>query len=123
MQHRWIYSAAMAFALIGGANAARAEMFLSKVVVDFADAAQAFDDIDIFHSGEERLYVVVEPAEIHLAGTAQEERTPIANPAEAALFVSPKRLVLEPGERRVVRISAFGSTPENDWMWAKSLLT
>ena len=43
---------------------ARADMALSKVVVDFTSARAARDDIEITNPADEILYVSIEPAEI-----------------------------------------------------------
>lgn len=107
-------SAAFALAALIAPVPAAAEMVLSKVILDFHEAARTHDDIEVFNAGDERLFVVVEPSEILRPGSAEEERRPITDPEAAALFVSPKRLILEPGERRVVRVSLLGASPEHD---------
>src|SRR5690606_31258416 len=43
-----------------------------------------------------------------------EERVPVTQPEESGLIVSPLRLVLEPGERRTIRIAAIGDRPAQD---------
>lgn len=96
---------------------ARAEMVLSQVIVDFADPAQSHDEIEIFNSGEERLYVLVEPSRILDAGTPEEQRVAITDPEAAGLIVSPRRLILEPGERRVVRVAVLGPPPALDHVY------
>jgi P pilus assembly chaperone PapD len=90
---------------LGPAAAARADMGLSKVVVDFTSAGPSRDDIEVVNGGEEILYVSVEPAEIVNRGSADERRVTTPNPRELGLLTSPNRLVLGPGERKVVRLS------------------
>lgn len=104
----------LAFAAAVASEPAAAELVLSKVVLDFDDAAQTHDDIEIFNAGDERLFIVVEPAEIVAAGTAHEQRTPVSDPEASGLLVSPKRIVLEPHERRVARVSLLGPSPAHD---------
>ena len=84
---------------------AQAEMALSKVVVDFTSARPARDDIEITNTADENLYVSIEPAEIVNPGRPEERRVANPDPREMGLLISPNRLVLGPGERKVVRLS------------------
>jgi P pilus assembly chaperone PapD len=95
----------VACALCLCAPLAHADMALSKVVVDFTSARPARDDIEVTNSADEILYVSIEPAEILNPGGPEERRVANPNPRELGLLVSPNRLVLGPGERKVVRVS------------------
>jgi P pilus assembly chaperone PapD len=110
-----------AFMLLGtlavatlGAAPAQAEMVLSKVIVDLQPADPGYDDIEVWNDGPERMYVVVEPSEIRSPGLADEQRVSDPDPAVSGLLVTPQRLVLEPDQRRVVRISAVAPRGERD---------
>jgi len=74
-------------------------------VIDFTSARPARDDLEITNSADEILYVSVEPAEILNPGGPEERRVANPNPRELGLLISPNRLVLGPGERKVVRVS------------------
>lgn len=89
-------------------TAAHAEMVLSQVIVDLAAADAPRDDIEVFNNGVERMYVQAEPFEILAAGTPGEQRVPAKDPETSGLLVSPQRLVLSPGERRIIRIAMIG---------------
>jgi P pilus assembly chaperone PapD len=91
-----------------------AEMALSKVVVDFTSARPARDDIEITNSADEILYVSIEPAEIQNPGRPEERRVANPNPRELGLLISPNRLVLAPGERKVVRVSLLERPADRD---------
>jgi P pilus assembly chaperone PapD len=91
-----------------------AEMALSKVVVDFTSARPARDDIEITNSADEILYVSIEPAEILNPGRPEERRVANPNPRELGLLISPNRLVLAPGERKVVRVSLLERPADRD---------
>jgi P pilus assembly chaperone PapD len=93
---------------------AHAEMALSKVVIDFTSARPARDDIEITNSADEILYVSVEPAEILNPGGPEERRVANPNPRELGLLISPNRLVLGPGERKVVRVSLLERPADRD---------
>lgn len=106
------------FALLGivaGLTApAHAEMVLSQVIVDLLPGKPLRDDIEVLNNGEERIYVSAEPFEIRAPGTPDEQRVPARDPEQSGILVSPQRLVLEPGERRLIRIAALGDRPESD---------
>jgi P pilus assembly chaperone PapD len=93
---------------------ARADMALSKVVVDFTSARAARDDIEIANPADEILYVSIEPAEILNPGGPQERRVTNPNPRELGLLISPTRLVLGPGERKVIRFSLLARPQDRD---------
>src|SRR5687768_18378081 len=85
---------------------ANAEMVLSQVIVDLLPGKPPREDIEVWNDGTERMYVLAEPFEIRGAGTPAEQRSPAGLPDESGILVSPQRLVLEPGERRTIRVAA-----------------
>jgi P pilus assembly chaperone PapD len=106
--------AALVCSLCLDASSARADLALSKVVVDFASARPTRDDIEISNSGNDILYVGVEPSEIVNPGRPDERRVADPNPRQLGLLVSPNRLVLGPGERKVVRLSLLDRPNDRD---------
>jgi P pilus assembly chaperone PapD len=86
---------------------AHAEMVLSQVIVDLQPDKMGHDDIEVWNNGPERIYVIAEPFEIQSPGQPTERRLSNPDPAILGLLVTPQRLVLEPDERRVVRIAAI----------------
>ena len=68
---------------------ARADMALSKVVVDFTSARPTRDDIEISNSGDDILYVSVEPSEILNPGRPDQQRVANPNPRQLGLLISP----------------------------------
>jgi P pilus assembly chaperone PapD len=110
-----VLRAALCCAVIAGAHtAASAELVLSQVIVDFLPDKPSREDIEVWNSGSERMYVSAEPFEIVSAGTPQERRAAVELADESGLLVSPRRLVLEPGERRIIRVAATGERPRSD---------
>lgn len=101
-------------ALAAAYTPAGAEMVLSEVVVDFLPGKPLREDIEVWNSSGERMYVSVEPAQIVDPGTPLERRLALTPAGDNGLIVSPQRMVLEPGERRLVRIAAVGSRPAED---------
>ena len=88
-----------------GVTPARAGMILDKVIVDFSPNEPSRDDIEITNAGDEILYVSVEPSEIIDPGAAGERRVTDPDPRALGLLVSPNRLALGPGERKLLRFS------------------
>lgn len=112
--HRLLLPALALAAMLGLAAAARAEMVLSQVIVDLLPSKPPREDIEVWNDGDERMYVLAEPFEILGPGTPAEQRVAVTEPEAAGLLVSPLRLVLEPGERRTIRIAAIGARPAAD---------
>jgi len=104
----------LALLATGWATSAGAELVLSQVVVDLGPDKPARENIELFNSGTDRLYVAADPFAISNPGAAEQQRTPAANPQESGLLVTPQRLILEPGERRLVRIAAVAPRPAAD---------
>lgn len=97
-----------AVAVMGpAAPPARAGIVLSQAVVDILPSGAIAQDIDIWNDGTEVSYVTIEPAEIVSPGHPGETRTPITDPGVGGLLVTPQRLILQPGEHKLIRIAAI----------------
>ena len=105
---------AVAAAAASFAAPAAAEMVLSQVIVDLLPGQPPREDIEVFNDGPDRMYVSAEPFEILSPGTPAEQRVPAGAPEQSGILVSPQRLILEPGERRTVRVAAIGERPAAD---------
>jgi len=115
MTARKLFLAALAAAATFGlGTAAHADMVLSQVIVDLLPGKAPREDIEVFNDGDERMYVLAEPFEIEHPGQPTEQRVAVPQTADAGLLVSPQRLVLEPGERRMIRVAALGPRPPSD---------
>lgn len=95
-------------------SAASADMVLSQVIVDLEPNEAPRDDIEVSNTGSERMYVLAEPFEILNPGTKEESRVDARDPLAAGLLVSPQRIVLAPGERRVIRVALTGDRPARE---------
>lgn len=82
---------------------------LSEVIVDFSDPRKQRHDIWIVNDGKERAYITIEPAEIVNPGRPDEKRVNQPDPEKRGLLVSPTRLILEPQQRRMVRLVVLGN--------------
>ena len=88
---------------------AHAELVVSQLIVDFKPGAPRTADIELFNNGDERSYAVVEPRELINPGTPDEERVATPDPAKLGLLASPARFILEPKQRRTLRIAAIAA--------------
>jgi P pilus assembly chaperone PapD len=95
-------------AALMAASPASAELVVSQLVVDFKAGAPRAADIEVFNNGDERNYVAVEPSEVLRPGTPQEARGSSPDPGKLGLLASPARFILEPQQRRTLRIAAIG---------------
>jgi Mat/Ecp fimbriae periplasmic chaperone len=93
---------------------ARAGLVLSKVVLDMHPGRPSFDDIEIWNDGSERMYVLAEAAEILAPGKPDQLRVLRPDPSVSGLLVAPQRVVLEPGQRRTIRVSAVAVRGASD---------
>lgn len=107
-----LFLASLAVLWSAAASKAHAEIVLSQVIVDLQPERADYQDIEIWNAGGERAFVQVEPSEIVRPGQPEEQRVPITDPEQGGLLVSPQRLVLEAGERRVIRFAAI--VPRSD---------
>lgn len=88
------------------AGPASADLVLSQMVVDLPPNAPPRVDVEASNTGSERIYVVADPAEIVDPGKPGERRVASPDPAVLGLLVTPQRMILEPGERKLIRIAA-----------------
>lgn len=91
-----------------------ANLVLSQVVVDLTPAGPPRADVEAWNTGAERMYVVAEPASIVDPGTPGERRVASADPAESGLLVTPQKMILEPGERKLIRVAAVAPRGARD---------
>jgi len=96
------------------ATPAQADIVLSKVILDIPGGRPARDDIEVWNDGPERIFVVVEPSEILEPGTVAQRRESAADPSISGLLVSPQRMILEPGQRRLVRVATVLPREDRD---------
>lgn len=102
-------ASAMAFLVMGLIipTAAQADLKLSQLIVELQQGTTARDDIELWNDSPERAFIAVEPREILAPGTAAQYDRRDPDPQKLGLLVSPARLILEPGQRRLLRVAAL----------------
>lgn len=106
--------AAAAGAALLAASPASADLVVSQLVVEFRPGGPRTADLELFNDSDERSYVAVEPREVLHAGTEREQGYSTPDPAKLGLLASPQRLILEPRQRRTLRIAAIGAAAERE---------
>lgn len=89
--------------LLLAAFPARAEFIISNAILEFQPDGQGQKDIEIISRSKDNDYVVTEVSEIINPGAANQSERPFENPEEAGLLVTPDKVVLSAGSRRVLR--------------------
>ena len=107
-------AALFALAMVQPIAPARAELVLSQLIVELKADAKTRDDIEVWNNSPERAYVAIDPNEILYAGQRSEERRREPDPEKRGLLVAPARLILEPGQRKLVRIAALAPSVERE---------
>ncbi|MFT7652880.1 MAG: P pilus assembly chaperone PapD [Limisphaerales bacterium] len=103
---------ALVLLLLSASGFTHATMELNNVIFHFEPGESARQDVEVFNSGEDTLYVEVEPAQVLSPGTPSEGRSMIRDPRKAGLLVTPNKLVIPAGESKLVRLVKLGNTSE-----------
>jgi len=114
MMRRLLLAAAAIAGVPAGADAG---IVLSQAVIDIQSGTPTAQDIEVSNDGSEVAYVVAEPAEIVAPGQPGEHRVPVVDPDAGGLLVTPQRLILQPQERKLVRVAAVGTRGPRDRIW------
>ncbi len=81
-----------------------AQMVLSDIILDFENGKQLRRNVEVKNTGKETLYISVTVNEVIKPGKTKLQRRELKNPRTASLLVSPKRMRLRPGQRRLLRV-------------------
>lgn len=92
-------------ALVHPMSSASADIVLSELIVELQPGKHSREDVEIWNKDENRVYVSVEPAEIVNPGQPGQSRREEPDPEKLGLLVAPARMILEPGQRKLVRIA------------------
>jgi P pilus assembly chaperone PapD len=96
------------------AQVAHGEIVLSQLVVELKAGKSVRQDIEVLNKDPNRAYVVAEPREIVDPGTSIEKSFTDPDPGKLGLLVSPSRMVLEPGQHKLIRFADVAPSPERE---------
>ncbi len=105
---------AMALALPA---AAHADLVLSELIVELQPGKVARDDVEVWNNSPERSYVSVEPREIVNPSLPSQSDRKDPDPEKLGVLVEPAKMILEPGQRRLVRIAALPGNTEREHVY------
>lgn len=115
----WTISRALVFGLGGlllSTSAARADISITPAVVIF-DARAIHNTIVVTNDGKDLAFVTVRVRSVDAPGERDEKLRFDPNPAALGLLATPNRMVLEPGERRAIRLLAMQPAGLADRVW------
>lgn len=87
---------------------ATAEIVLDRLVVELQPGQAGKQDVVIWNDAPDRAYVEIKPSRIVGPGSVSQERVNYPDPRDLELLVSPRRLILEPGQQKFMRIADLG---------------
>ena len=104
-------------AFILTSSPARAELVLSELIVDLQPGKQIRDDVEVWNNSPDRSFVSVEPREIINPSLPSQSVRLDPDPDKLGLLVSPTRMILEPGQRKLVRIATFSQNADREHVY------
>jgi len=113
MQIRTLIVSLLSF-LLGSPNYSYAEFAMSEVVIDFAEDSPRQHDIEIISQDKETQYIATETYVVNNPSAPDEVRTMITNPQDSGLVITPKRMVLPSGARKMMRFLLLNEVPEHE---------
>ncbi len=103
-----------AFACLLCAHTAQADMSLDRSILTFDADGSPRQDVEITNTGSENLYLETEILRVSEPGTDAETRERVLDPDAIDLLVTPARLIVPPGARRLLRIVNLGEPADVD---------
>lgn len=83
---------------------ATADMYVDRSIVTFVPGESTRQDIKVSNTDPSEMYVQVEVLKVVKAGTPDEERITVSNPAEMQLLATPNKLVIPSNGQKLIRI-------------------
>lgn len=96
---------------------AHAELVLSELIVELRPGAQVRADIEVWNNSPERSFVSIEPREIVDPSLVTQSVRREPDPEKLGLLVSPARMILEPGQRKLVRVASLRADPDREHVY------
>jgi len=83
---------------------AHASMMLDRTILVFRDGTAPRHDVSVTNPDNENLYLEVTVLDVRDPGTDDEVREPVKDPASIGLVAAPQKLMVPPGEQRIIRL-------------------
>ncbi len=85
------------------AGLAQAQISVNKSVLEFNED-NLIQDLDVTNTGDYKIFLNLSVAQIRNPHTANPERVELTDPRTSPVLVSPKQLLIPPGQRKRVRV-------------------
>ena len=115
-RHSMMLWTAAAAALIAAAPA-HAGLVLSELIVELQTGRHVRDDVEVWNNSPERSFVSIEPREIVNPSLPSQGIRRDPDPEKLGLLVTPGRMILEPGQRRLVRIATLSPSADREHVY------
>ena len=109
--------ALLAVSILLAAAPARAELVLSELIVELQGGKHVRDDVEIWNKSDERTFVAVEPRQILNPSLPSQSERRDPDPEKLGLLVSPTRMILEPGQRKLLRIATLAPSNNSEQIY------
>lgn len=86
---------------------ARADLVLSELIVELQPGGHMREDLEVWNNSPERSFVAVEPREIIDPSLPTQNDRQDPDPEKLGLLVAPTRMIIDPGQRKLVRIASL----------------
>lgn len=103
--------------LFGIATPAHADLVLSQLIVDLQSGKHAREDVELWNNSPERSFIAIEPREILSPSSPRQTVRMDPDPEKLGLLVSPTRMILEPGQRRLLRIGTLAHDADREHVY------
>jgi P pilus assembly chaperone PapD len=96
---------------------ARADLVLSELIVELQPNKHMREDLEVWNDSPERSFVAIEPREIINPGSPTQSVHQDPDPEKLGLLVGPSRMILEPGQRKLVRIASVSNSSDREHVY------
>ena len=99
------------------ASPAHAEFIVSEMIVDFGEKSPRQHDLEVVSHDKETQYIATETYVIENPGSEKEKRTLFTDPQKSGLMITPNKLVLPAGSRKMIRMLLLKPQGETDQVY------
>ncbi|MDM8547920.1 hypothetical protein [Candidatus Venteria ishoeyi] len=94
-----------------------ANLTVSKAIINFSDNSPPRQDLEVKNNDTNTLYVTVKAFQVQSPESDQAKEIELNNPIDAGLLVSPARLVIPPGQSKLVRVIVRKKATKKDLIY------
>ncbi|MBB3763456.1 fimbria/pilus periplasmic chaperone [Sphingomicrobium lutaoense] len=105
--HLSCFGAMLLLSLLAVPTPAMGELLIDKLIVELRQGKVNRQDLTVWNKSPDRVYILVEPSLITNPGKSTQRRVNSVDPREIGLLASPQRMILEPGQQRLLRIASL----------------